>query len=129
MRSQGRDLAARGARAAQFHIVLFALAGLVLFPLAGYGQESRITGLDRHTAKIADVVRATGGGLGASIVDELYLTNASQDIKIAMIEQSDKMITFKIPAAIKAGRWALMIHLKAAAGTGLFEQPIKVTVE
>ena len=69
------------------------------------------------------------GVLSQSSVDELYLTNGSKDVKVNITEQGEKLITFKIPADIKPGRWALMIHLKAATGTKFYEQPVKITVE
>jgi len=109
--------------------VLVALTGLLLSALPARAQGSHIISVDPPTAKIGDVVRATGEGLGQGAVDELYLTNSTQDVKIAIIEQTEAVITFKIPAGVKPGRWALMIHLKMGTGTRLFEQPIKVTVE
>ncbi|MBZ5580547.1 MAG: hypothetical protein LAP40_28695 [Acidobacteriia bacterium] len=92
-------------------------------------QKPHIISVAPLTAKIGDVVRATGEALGQTTVDQLYLTNSTQDVKIGFVEQTETTITFRIPAGIKPGRWALMIHLKAGAGTGLFEQPVKVTVE
>jgi hypothetical protein len=78
---------------------------------------------------VGDVVSASGEGIGPANVDELYLTNAGQDAKVAVVEQSENLIKFRVPAGVKAGRWALMIHMKSGSGARLFEQPVKVTVE
>jgi hypothetical protein len=102
---------------------------MLLFAPQATAQGSRITGVDPPTAKVGDVVRVAGEGLSQGAVDELYLTNASQDVKVSIIEQGEKVITFKIPVDIKPGRWALMIHLRAATGTQFFEQPVKIKVE
>ena len=113
----------------RFPILAIGLAALLLFPLTGAAQSVEITSVDPPTAKVGDVVSATGEGIGSANVDELYLTNDAQDAKVTMIEQTDKLIKFKVPAGVKPGRWALMIHTKSGSGTKLFEQPVKVTIE
>jgi hypothetical protein len=107
----------------------FVLLFLTLAATPATAQGSHITRVAPLTAKIGDMVRATGEGLGQGTVDQLYLTNSTQDVKIDMIEQTDTTITFKIPVGIKSGRWSLMIHLKVGTGTRLFEQPVRLTVE
>ena len=107
---------------------LLVLAGLLLATPA-IAQSSRITGVDPVTAKIGDVIRATGEALDQDAVDQLYLTNGTQDVRVGIIEQTEKTVTFKIPVGIKSGRWALMIRVKAGTGIRLFEQPVKVTIE
>jgi len=57
------------------------------------------------------------------------LTNGTDDIKVEMTQQTDKLIKFKVPSGVKAGRWALMVRLKSGKGPQLIEQPVKVTVE
>lgn len=113
----------------RFPIPAIGLAALFLFSFTGSAQTARITSVDPPTAKVGDVVSASGEGIGSANVDELYLTNAVRDAKVSMIEQTDKLIKFKVPVGIKPGRWALMIHATSGSGTKLFEQPVKVTVE
>lgn len=113
----------------RFPILAIGLAALLLFPLAGAAQSVQITSVDPPTAKVGDVVSAIGEGIGSANVDALYLTNDGQDAKVPMIEQTDKLIKFKVPASIKPGRWALMIHTKSGSGPRFFEQPVKVTIE
>jgi hypothetical protein len=102
---------------------------LIQDALTGRAQSVRITSVDPPSARVGEVVSATGEGIGPANVDELYLTNDVEDAKLTMIEQTDKLIKFKVPAGVKPGRWALMIHTKSGSGTKLFEQPVKVTVE
>jgi hypothetical protein len=109
--------------------VLLVLATLLLSALPATAQGSHITSVAPLTARVGDTVSATGEGLGQGTVDQLYLTNSTQDVRIGMIEQTETTITFKIPIGIKPGRWALMIHLKMGTGTRLFEQPVRLTVE
>ena len=110
-------------------VLAIRLAALILFPLSGTAQSVQITSVDPPTAKVGDVVSAIGEGIGSANVDALYLTNDVQDAKVTMIEQTDKLIKFKVPGGVKPGRWALMIHMKSGGGTRLLEQPVKVTVE
>jgi hypothetical protein len=113
----------------RFTVPVLLLAGLTLLPPAAMGQSTRITSVDPLTAKSGDVVSAIGEGMDAGNVDELYLTNGTDDIKVEMTQQTDKLVKFKVPAGVKAGRWALMVHLKSGSGPRLIEQPVKVTVE
>ena|SRR5260370_19686972 len=105
-----------------------AVVGLLLFPLPAKADGSRIHDVDPVTAKAGDTVTANGEGIDKLNVDALYLTNGTDDIKVVMSEQSDKLIKFKVPEKVKPGRWALMIRTKGAQPK-LLEQPVKVTVE
>ena len=105
------------------------LVGLLLFPVIAKAQGTRINSVDPLTAKVGDVVSAQGEGLGAAAVDELYLTTGTEDVKVEIVEQNDKMIKFKVPAGVKSGRWTLMIHLKSGTGPRLIEEPVKLTVQ
>jgi len=88
-----------------------------------------IDSVDPATAKAGDVVTATGTDIGSDQVTEVYLTSGSTDLKVEVVEQTSKSIKFKVPAAIKAGRWALLINVKQGEGRALMELPVKVTVE
>jgi hypothetical protein len=112
-----------------FPILAIPLTGLLLFPLTARAQGARIISVDPLTAKVGDLVSAHGEGIGAANVDELYLTNDVQDVKVEMIEQTDTLIKFKVPTGVKPGRWAPMTHMKSGSGPKLIEQPVKLTVE
>ena len=100
---------------------------LVLAPGAG-AQTCRISGVDPDSGKIGDVVGAAGESIDATKVDELYLTDGKNDFKVQIMEQTDTLIKFKVPAKIKAGRYSLMLKTKGADAK-LLEQPVKFTVE
>jgi hypothetical protein len=113
----------------RFAVPTIALTGLLLFSAIAIAQSIQISSVDPLKAKVGDTVSAKGQGLGATNVDELYLTNDVEDVKVEMIEQTDKLIRFKVPSGVKPERWALMIHRKSGSGPKLLEQPVKITVE
>jgi hypothetical protein len=104
-------------------------ACLLVCALLTQAQGPRISSVNPLNAKVGQVVTANGDGVGPESVDELYLTNSTQDIKVEITEQTDKAIKFKVPTDVKPGRWALMTHLKSGTGTRLIEHPVKLTVE
>lgn len=112
----------------RFTLSVIALAGLLLFPLPARGDGARITDVDPPTAKAGDLISVNGEAIDQTNVDALYLTNGKDDIKVQMLEQTVKLIKFKVPSTVKPGRWALMIHTKGPEPR-LLEQPIKMTVE
>ena len=103
-------------------------AFLTVFLLLLSNMTARATNIDTvdpATAKAGDVVAASGSDIGSDKVSELYLTTGSTDLKVEIVEQTEKTIKFKVPAAVKPGRWALMINVKSQ----LMELPVKITVE
>lgn len=103
--------------------VVTLLAGCLL---AVPARAQRINTVDPLSAKAGDTVSAKGEGIDKAAVDTLYLTDGTNDFKCEMIEQTATVITFKVPAGMKAGRWALMVHSTKGQ---LIEQPVKLTVE
>jgi len=85
-----------------------------------------ITTVDPLLAKAGDTVSAKGEGIDKAAVDTLYLTDGTNDFKCEIVAQTGTSITFKVPAGMKAGRWALMVHTTT---NQLREQPAKLTVE
>ena len=102
-------------------------AMLALAPALG-AQTCRISSVDPGSGKIGDIIGAAGEAIDASKVEELYLTDGTNYIKVLIVEQNDSMIKFKIPAKIKPGRYSLMIKTKGA-DPKLLEQPVRFTVE
>jgi hypothetical protein len=105
------------------------MASLLMLSLVTIARATSLDSVDPATAKAGDVVTATGSDVGAAQVSELYLTSGSTDLKVEITEQTDKSIKFKVPAAIKPGRWALMINVKSGDRATLLELPVKITVE
>jgi hypothetical protein len=109
-----------------FAVATLILSGLLL--TAPANAQSNITSVDPATAKAGALVSASGSGIDAGNVDALYLTNGKDDIQVAISEQNEKVIKFKVPDGVKPGRWALMIHTKGPEPR-LLEFSVKLTVE
>lgn len=107
-------------------LVLGIALALVLAPALA-AQNCRINSVEPDEAKIGDIVGATGESIDKAKVDELYLTDGTNDFKVEIIEQSDTLIKFKVPAKIKPGRYSLMLKTKGP-DPKLLEQPVKMTV-
>jgi hypothetical protein len=122
----GIRFVAGGAPVRASFAALALVAALVLPPALG-AQNCRITSVDPDSGKVGDVIGAAGEAIDKSKVDELYLTDGTNDIKVAIVEQTDKLIKFKVPDKMKAGRYALMIKTKAP-DVKLIEQPVRLTV-
>lgn len=103
--------------------VVTLLAGCLI---AVSARAQLITAVDPLSVKAGDTVSAKGEGIDKAAVDTLYLTDSTNDFKCEMIEQTATSIKFKVPAGMKAGRWALMVH---TTNNQLREQPVKLTVE
>lgn len=103
------------------------LAAVLALPPGLAAQSCRITSVDPDSAKIGDTVSAAGEFLGNQTVEELYLTDGTNDFKVEMVEQTDKVIKFKVPGGMKSGRYALMVKTKPP-DVKLLEQPVKITI-
>jgi hypothetical protein len=104
------------------------LCAALLVPLILTAQNSRLTGVEPGSAKIGDTATASGENIDKSKVAKLYLTDGKVDIVVAMMEQTDTAIKFKVPANVKPGRYALMIETKGSEAR-MLEQPVKITIE
>lgn len=109
-------------------LILAGIVSLLVLAPPVYAQTCRITSVDPMSGRVGDMIGAVGEGVDATNVEELYLTDGTNDIKVQMLEQTDKLIKFKIPASVKPGRYSLMIKTKGAQPK-LLEQPVKLTVE
>jgi hypothetical protein len=74
-----------------------------------------------------DTVVASGLNLGKKWVLDLYITNGTDDVKVEVTEQTDKQITFKVPANL-TGRYRLMIMTNTVEPK-FIEQPVRILVE
>ena len=112
---------------ASLSAIFFAVLLLLISPQMA--RPTMIDSVDPTTAKAGDVVTATGTDIGSEQVTEVYLTSGGTDLKVEVVEQTAKSLKFKVPAAIKAGRWALLINVKQGEGRALMELPVKITVK
>jgi hypothetical protein len=108
--------------------LLAAVIALLLFAPALGAQNCRINSVDPLTGRAGDTIGAVGESIDAEKVEELYLTDGTNDIKVKILEQTDTLIKFTIPSTVKPGRYSLMIKTRGAEPK-LLEQPVKLTVE
>jgi hypothetical protein len=88
----------------------------------------RMTGVEPGTGKAGDILTVAGENLDKAQVEQLFLTDGKNDIKVDMTDQAASAIKFKVPANAKPGRFALML-LTRGKEPKLIEQPVKVTIE
>jgi hypothetical protein len=100
-------------------------AAVVLLAQANIPQ---VRSVEPATAKVGDVLTATGENLDRANVAEAYLTDGTNDFKVAITEQAAGSLKVKVTANVKPGRLALMV-LTRGREPKLIEQPVKVTIE
>ena len=109
------------------------VVALFSFPLILSAQTSfpRMTTVEPMTAKIGDVVTASGENLDKNNVSEIFLTDNKSDFKVQITEQAAAAIKFKVPESVKAGRFGLVIRTPGTQANPVkdYVQPVKVTVE
>ncbi len=88
----------------------------------------RMTGVEPGNGKAGDVITVAGENLDKAQVEQVFLTDGKNDLKLEITDQTGKVIKFKIPASAKSGRFALMLLTKGKEPK-LIEQPVKLTVE
>lgn len=112
----------------RFAFVFAGVMALLALAPALEAQSCRISSIDPGSGKVGDTVGATGESVAASSVEELYLTDGTNDFKVQIVEQTDSLIKFKVPDKIKPGRYSLMIKTKGK-DSKLLEQPVRFTVD
>ncbi|HUA21418.1 MAG TPA: hypothetical protein VMB25_21875 [Bryobacteraceae bacterium] len=80
------------------------------------------------SGKIGSVLQVHGVYLGKALVDEVYLTDHTFDMKVKVLEQADDSIEFRIPPSVKPGRLQLLVKTTGKEPL-LIEQPVYITVE
>ena len=110
----------------------FGITLLLAGAFVGHGQQAmpRMTSVEPGNGKTGDIVVVSGENLQKDAVSKVYLTDGKNDFEVAITDQSDKEIKFKIPAKA-TGRLALMIltSAKDAKDQKLIEQPVKVQID
>lgn len=103
---------------------------LIAACLAAYGQQPmpRMTAVEPGNGKAGDVITVSGENLVKANVAKVYLTVEDKDVPVEIVEQAEKSIKFKIPAKVKAGRFALSV-LTTEKVPKLIEQPVKVQID
>ena len=109
------------------------VASLLLAASAAFAQQAmpRMTAVEPQNGKIGDVIVVSGENLQKDAVAKVYLTDGKNDIEVAVSEQTEKELKFKIPAKA-TGRLSLMILTNskdAKDAPKLIEQPVKVQID
>ncbi len=104
---------------------------LLICAVPAWGQSNSLpimSSVEPASGRPGDIMVARGANLGPENVTALYLTDGTIDIKVEMIEQTAVTVKFKIPAAVRPGRLALMVLTSGKEGR-LIEEPVKITIE
>src|SRR5580704_1909661 len=91
----------------------------------------QISTVTPRVAKPGDTVVITGVSLGDDRVEEVYLSDHKFDMKVKVLEQTGKMIKFRVPPFAK-GRMQLLMLMKAekeADDPKLLELPAYLLIE
>jgi hypothetical protein len=91
------------------------LVPAMLLALSYFGQDElapQINTVTPRVVKPGDTVVVTGVSLGEERVDEVYLSDHKFDMKVKVLEQSAKMIKFRVPPLSKPGRMQLLMLMK-----------------
>jgi hypothetical protein len=87
----------------------------------------KVTRLEPDTAKPGDVVTAYGQSIGTAYVDDLSLTDGTGHALVTILEQTETVIRFRVPAMLTPGRYILVIHLSRYRES--IEQAVTLTVQ
>jgi hypothetical protein len=102
------------------------MALLLIAPLSAFQGMPRCTAVDPDTAKVGDMVNVTCDNVDKAAFAGVYLTDGSNDTKIAVKDQTAVKITFQVPK-IKPGRYH--VAFLSANKANMVEQPVALTVE
>ena len=111
------------------HIPL-ALAGLLFisFTLSAQATFPRMTSVEPATAKAGVEVTVAGENLDKANIADVYLSDGEKDVKVELTGQTATSVKFKVPDAVKPGRFSLVV-LTTTKPAKLIDQPVRLTVE
>ena len=103
---------------------------LALSCFAADDLAPQISGVSPKVAKPGDTVVVTGVSIGDDRVEEVYLSDHKFDMKVKVLEQTGKMIKFRVPPFAK-GRMQLLMLMKAVKDEDpkLLELPAYLLIE
>ena len=109
------------------------LMGAVAFTSAVYAAGNvepravHVREVDRFEATPGDVVKASGDGLDADNLLEVYLANdAGETFKVEVLKQTEHWFTFRIPAGAPVGKYSIAVIAKDS--TDMLLEPVRVKV-
>jgi len=106
------------------------LAGLLVISVTLSAQSTfpRMTSVEPTTAKAGVEVTVTGEHLEKTNIAQVYLSDGEKDVKVDVTGQTATSVKFKVPEAMKPGRFSLVV-LTTTKPAQLIDQPVKLTVE
>jgi hypothetical protein len=118
-------------RTNKFAIPVLLLAGLAAVTVTALAKDPapqaiHVREVSPAEGKAGDVLTAYGDCLNAERVLEVYLTNGFTDYKVEVLEQTEHSFTFRIPAAVPAGRYRVAVV--GNESPSVLEQPAFVKV-
>ncbi len=94
--------------------------------LAAFQSLPKCSAVDPDTAKTGDTVSITCQNADKANVSDLYLTDGTDDTKVAIMERTEDKIKFQVPK-MKAGRYH--VAFLNANKSSMIEQPVVLTVQ
>jgi hypothetical protein len=105
----------------------FVIGLLLASAAAVLGQNlPRCSAIDPDTAKSGDTVGVTCENADKKNFADLYLTDGTNDTKVAIMDQTGEKIKFQVPK-MKPGRYHLAFL--TTNKSSIIEQPVVLTVE
>jgi len=107
----------------------------VLLTICCYAADDlapQINTVTPRVVKPGDSVIITGVSLGEEQVEEVYLSDHKFDMKVKVLEQTAKMIKFRVPPFAKPGRMQLLMLMKTVKNEDdpkLLELPAYLLIE
>lgn len=83
-----------------------------------------LTGVEPTTAKVGQSVTATGENLAKGTVVAIFLSDANNDYKVQVLEQTAEKIVFKV-GQVKPASYNVSLQVR----NEIFIQPVRLTVE
>lgn len=113
-------------------LVTLLLSASCLVSIPCFASDAKIAPemntLSARTAKPGDTLVIAGVGLNSSQIDEVYLTDHKFDMKVKVLEQTDKYIKVRVPPFAKPGRMQILCLTKGD-DPKLLEQPLYVLIK
>ena len=99
-------------------VSMLAILCLTMFPLPGHAFRITLGNLTPVVTAVTpdrtapyEIVTVEGFGLGASMVRNVYLMDAKGDYSVDVLEQTDRLLRFRVPGKVPPGRKRLVLEL------------------
>jgi hypothetical protein len=114
-------------------LTVFSVPTLALIVVPGTQAPMVVEVTPDRTAPY-EIVTARGFGLGRSMVRNVYLMDADGDHRVEILEQTDRLVRFRVPGRIAPGRKRLALEVTGPPEEGpgssyLLEQDVYLDVE